>query len=156
MDNSELGLKPTSSYKATHDRLRTLVLRVYLLIYLLTYVHCATHSRWCTLISDWIAVQTCNVLHILWIKNVGIFENPPKFVYRAQNKRNKALSIYPAYFPGKSAMCQSVNCFECSMHGFLSVVVGTWAIIWSFGSWQNVYSCRHEEKGRDVGDTATV
>jgi len=37
VDSSEMGLKPSSSYKPTHDPLRTSVLRVYLLTYLLTY-----------------------------------------------------------------------------------------------------------------------
>jgi len=32
-----MGLKPNSSYKPTHDPLRTLVLRAYLITYLLTY-----------------------------------------------------------------------------------------------------------------------
>ena len=31
VDNSEMGLKPNSSYKPMHDPLRSLVLRVYLL-----------------------------------------------------------------------------------------------------------------------------
>jgi len=38
VDNSEMGLKPTSSYKPIDDDpLKTLVLRVYLLTHLLTY-----------------------------------------------------------------------------------------------------------------------
>ena len=36
VDNSEMGLKPISSYKPKHNPLRTLVLRLYLLTYLLT------------------------------------------------------------------------------------------------------------------------
>jgi len=38
VDNSEMGLKPSSSYKPTHDPLRTLVLTLYSPIHLLTYL----------------------------------------------------------------------------------------------------------------------
>jgi len=32
VDNPQMGLKPASSYKPTHDPVKTLVLRVYLLV----------------------------------------------------------------------------------------------------------------------------
>ena len=38
VDNSEMGLKPISFYKPTHDPQKTSVLRVYLLTYLFTYL----------------------------------------------------------------------------------------------------------------------
>ena len=53
VDNSEIGLQPTCSYKPTHDPLRTFVLRLYSLTYLIIHrpLFCVCRSLGCTVVE---------------------------------------------------------------------------------------------------------